>query len=157
MSRVDTYRRAADFGRKVAAQHVRLVRVSIVRETWDAPVDTIDAAVVLTSATLLSPSPKVVANTEGPATAFGGGPEAASTGVLRAAQYIVGPITRTFPGGGYTQAQLLLAPASVSETVYLLLDDGGDQFTVGGEKFDVIAADASRPLRITLIVQRSAQ
>ncbi len=136
---------------------MRTVTVSVVRETWSAPLGTLGAELVSTDSTPLSPSPKVVANTEGPTSAFGGGPEAASTGVLRAAQYVVGPITRSYPGGGYSQAQVLLASASVSESVYLLLDDGGDEFTAGGERFDVFACDASRPLHLTIIAQRSAQ
>lgn len=155
---LNALRAAADYGRRATdALGIRTVTVSIVRKTYSAAFGTAGATLVSTTTTPLVPNPKVTANAEGPATAMGGGTEAGSTGVLRAAQYVIGPITRTYSGGGYTQAQLLLTPASPSERVYLLLDDGGDQFTAGGEKFDVIACDVSRPLRTMLIVQRADQ
>ncbi len=146
---LDAFRAAADYGRRaVDGIGMRTVAVSIV----------IDGATLSsTSTTLLSPSPKVKAEGEGESTAFGGGTEAESTGVLKASQYKIGPISRTYSGGGYTQAQLLIAPSSPAQRGYVLLDDGGDQFTSGGEKFIVTSSDASRPLQMNLTVVRSAQ
>ena len=111
------------------------------------------AAVGARPTTVLSPAPRVRSG-GGAASYFGGGTAAASAGVLLAGQYLVGPITLDYAGGGYTQAQLCPA-AGEDRAVYYLLE--GDEFSSGGERFRLVDADATRPHQITLVVERTAQ
>lgn len=151
-------RRAADIGRK-AANNIgeRLVTVSVVTETWSAAHNTAGATLSSTSTLVLSPRFKCTPEGDGESSAFGGGDAAEGVGVLKASVYRIGPITRAYPGGGYTAAQLLPTPTSPAQRVYLVLDDGGDQFTSGGEKFESASIDVSRNHQMTLVVQRTDQ
>ena len=148
------HRAAADAGRRAAERvGARPTTVSVVVVTYSGPVGVTGSAVVSTSTTVLSPSPKVTPNGD-TASYFGGGTASASSGVLRANAYRVGPITLDYPGGGYTQAQLCPA-AGEDRVVYYLLE--GDEFASGGERFRLVDADATRPHQISLVVERTAQ
>lgn len=157
---LNAVRRAADVGRRAADRiGERPVTVTIVMEQWSAPHNTLGAVKTSTlSSVTLSPSPKVTAEGEGDPSAFGGdGGESASTGVLRASRYRIGPVTRRFPGGGYAAVQILTVPANPTQHKYVLLDDGGDNFLAGGERFIIQSCDVSRPHQITFIVARTDQ
>lgn len=148
------HRAAALAGRRAAERAgVRPTTVSVVVETWSGPIGTDGITLVSTSTTTLSPSPRVLS---GAALTgyFGGGTAAASSGVLLAGQYLVGPITLDYPGGGYSQATLCPAAADDRVTYYLL---EGDEFTTGGERFRLVDSDATHPHKISLVVERTAQ
>jgi hypothetical protein len=153
-------RAAADAGRQAADDvGIRTVTVTFVLETWSLPFGTLGATLVGSPVTLaIVPNPKVVQSGEGEASYFGGdGGESASTGVLRASRYTIGPITRTYASGGYRLIDLLTVPTNTTQRRYIKLDDGGDNFLAGGEKFLEIAVDGSRPLHIMIDVARSDQ
>lgn len=148
------HRAAADAGRRAAAAvGARPTTVSVVVVTYSGAVGVTGSSVVSTSTTVLSPAPRVRSGSAAPSY-LGGGTAAASAGVLLAGQYLVGPVTLDYAGGGYTQAQLCPA-AGEDRAVYYLLE--GDEFSSGGERFRLVDADATRPHQITLVVERTAQ
>ena len=150
----DVQRAAADAGRAAAdAAGARSTDVTVVVETYSGPVDAPGVSLVSTVSFKIDPRPKV-RSAGSPAGYFGGGTASLSAGILIAGQYAIGPITLAYTGGGYTQEQLV-PPGSAMKRVYYILD--GDEFTVGGEKFRLVDADATRPHQITLIVQRTEQ
>ncbi len=148
------HRAAADAGRRAAERvGARPTTVSVVVATYSGPVGVTGSTLASTSTTVLSPSPRVRSG-GGAAGYFGGGTAAASAGVLMEGQYVVGPITLDYAGGGYTQAQLCPA-AGEDRVVYYLLE--GDEFSPGGERFRLVDADATRPHQMTLVLERTAQ
>jgi hypothetical protein len=148
------HRAAALAGRRAAeSAGARPTAVSVVVETYSGTTGLAGTTLVSTSTLVLSPRPKVSTVREGSGY-FGGGPGAASSGRLVAGVYTIGPITLTAPGGGYSVAQVA-PPSGASKAVYYLL--AGDDFASGGERFDLLEVDASRPHQVTLTVQRTAQ
>lgn len=152
----ERFRRAADRGRRVAAAlEQRPVAVSVVVRTYSGAVGLATSSLSSTTTTLLDPAPKVVAAGEGASSAFGGDAPAATIARLRAGEYAVGPITKTFAGGGYSAADLAPAGAS-TKRVTLILAGGG--FAANGEHFEVVEVDdTSHPQSIYLRVARTRQ
>ena len=148
------HRNAALTGRRAAERSgVRSVSVSVIVETWSGPTQVSTSALMSTSTLVLSPRPKVVPAGE-EAGYFGGGNSAISGGRLVAGTYRIGPITLATTGGGYTVDQL--SPPGASDTrIYYFL--AGDEFSDGGERFDLTDVDAARPHQVTLTVRRTAQ
>lgn len=131
----------------------RTTTVTIRLRTYTAPVGE-STATATTTDTVLSPVPKVTQISEGQRGYFGGGVLASSTGELRVGDYEIGPITQEFPGGGYSPTDL--APAGgVTKRVTVLL--AGDEFSSGGEEFEIVHMDATRPFRTMLLVRRVRQ
>lgn len=127
--------------------------VTIRVRTYTAPVGE-SGVTTTTTDTVLSPVPKVSQVSEGQRGYFGGGVLASSTGELRVGDYEIGPITQDFPGGGYAPTDL--APAGgVTKRVTVLLT--GDEFSAGGEEFEIVQMDATRPFRTMLLVRRARQ
>ena len=150
----DAFRSIADACRRIPETlGVRNTSVTIRVRTYTAPVGE-SGATTTTDNTLLSPNPKVRQVSEGQRGYFGGGVLASSTGALRVGEYEIGPITQEFPGGGYSPTDL--APAGgVTKRVTVLLE--GDEFTSGGEEFEIVDMDATRPFRTMLLVGRVRQ
>jgi len=148
------HRNAALTGRRAAERSgVRSVSVSVIVETWSGPTQVSTSTLMSTSTLVLSPRPKVVPAGE-EAGYFGGGNSAISGGRLVAGTYRIGPITLATTGGGYTVDQL--SPPGASDTrIYYFL--AGDEFSDGGERFDLTDVDAARPHQVTLTVRRTAQ
>ena len=148
------HRNAALTGRRAAERSgVRSVSVAVVVETWSGPTQVSTSTLLSTSTLVLSPRPKVVPAGE-EAGYFGGGNSAISGGRLVAGTYRIGPITLATTGGGYTVDQL--SPPGASDTrIYYFL--AGDEFSDGGERFELTDVDASRPHQVTLTVRRTAQ
>ena len=148
------HRNAALTGRRAAERSgVRSVSVSVIVETWSGPTQVSTSTLLSTSTLVLSPRPKVVPAGE-EAGYFGGGNSAISGGRLVAGTYRIGPITLATTGGGYTVDQL--SPPGASDTrIYYFL--AGDEFSDGGERFDLTDVDAARPHQVTLTVRRTAQ
>ena len=151
----EALRAAANRGR-IAAESVgvRPVLVSVRVRVYNGPVGASGTTLVSTTDTALNPRPKVRMVSEGRGGYFGGGLYTDSTGRVLAGEYEVGPITQDFPGGGYTPAELL-PTGSVSRRVTLVL--AGDGFQSGGEEFEAVKMDASRPFRTMLLVVRVRQ
>ena len=84
----------------------------------------------------------------------GGGSLALSDGTGRAGVYEIGPITQAFPGGGYTQSEVVPAGSTVTRVTIVL---EGDEFTTGGEEFEITGSDFTRPQRGMLQVTRTRQ
>jgi hypothetical protein len=148
------HRAAALAGRRAAeAVGARPTSVSIVTETYSGTTGLAATTLVSTSTLTLDPRPKVSTVREGGGY-FGGGRGSASSGRLVVGVYRIGPVTLTTAGGGYSAAQLA-PPGGSALTVYYLLT--GDDFASGGERFDLLDVDASRPHQVTLTVQRTAQ
>jgi hypothetical protein len=148
------HRNAALTGRRAAERTgVRSVSVSVITETWSGPTQVSTSTLASTSTLVLSPRPKVVPAGEEPGY-FGGGNSAISGGRLIAGTYRVGPITLATTGGGYTVDQLSPPGASNTRIYYFL---AGDEFSDGGERFELTDVDASRPHQVTLTVRRTAQ
>lgn len=148
------HRAAALTGRRAAERAgVRSTAVSVVVETWSGPLGMATSTLLSTSTLVLSPRPKVTPATERGGY-FGGGNTAVSGGRLIAGTYRVGPITLACATGGYTVEQLAPSGAAAKRIYYLL---EGDEFTSGGERFELVDVDASRPHQATLTVERTAQ
>ena len=150
----NAHRAAALAGRRAAeAAGARPTQVSVVVETYDRAVNLAGATLLSTSTLALDPRPKVASGVDA-LSAFAGGTAAVSSVRLASSQYVIGPITLDCGAGGYTQAQLC-PPSAANTRVYYLLT--GDDFAGGGERFDLVQADASRPHQVNLLVQRTAQ
>ena len=148
------HRNAALTGRRAAeAAGVRSVSVSVVTETWSGSTQVSTSTLTTTATLVLSPRPKVVPAGE-EAGYFGGGNSAISGGRLVAGTYRIGPITLATTSGGYTVDQLSPPGASNTRIYYFL---AGDEFSDGGERFELTDVDAARPHQVTLTVRRTAQ
>jgi len=132
----------------------RTTQVTLRVRTYSGPVGANGTALVSTTDTVLDPRPKVVEATDGQRSYFGGGSLAASDGVALAGVYEIGPLTQAFPGGGYAQNAVVIAGA-VTQRFTVLLE--GDEFSAGGEEFEVTASDFTRPQRGMLQVTRTRQ
>lgn len=150
----DAFRSIADACRRIPETlGVRGTTVTIRVRTYTQPVGE-TGATTTTDNTLLSPNPKVRQVSEGQRGYFGGGVLASATGELRVGDYEIGPITQEFPGGGYSPTDL--APAGgVTARPTVLLE--GDEFSSGGEEFEIVHMDATRPFRTMLLVRRVRQ
>ena len=157
MTLIDTHRKAADRGRMAAElAGARPTTVSVELRTYDLPVGTVGAALLTTVTTTLSPKPKVVRAGEGATTALGGGFGALAAGGLTSEEWVVGPITQTHAGGGYSPG-VLLPSTNTNQTLTIRLT--GDAWAVGGESFELIpgSLDASRPHQFSFKVRRAVQ
>lgn len=150
----DGWRALADACRRIPETFgTRSTSVTIRLRTYTAPVGE-STATATTTDTILDPRPRVRQVSEGQRGYFGGGVLASATGELRVGDYEIGPITQEFPGGGYSPTDL--APAGgVTKRVTVLL--AGDEFSSGGEEFEIIHMDATRPFRTMLLVRRVRQ
>lgn len=150
-----TLRAAANRGR-IAAESVgvRSTVVTVRVRVYSGPVGAQGTTLVSTTDTVLTPAPKVRQISEGKSAYFGGGIYTDATGRVLAGEYEIGPITPEFVAGGYSPTEL--APAGgVNKRVTLLL--AGDEFQTGGEEFEIVKIDATRPLRTMLMVVRVRQ
>lgn len=150
----DGWRALADACRRIPETFgTRSTSVTIRLRTYTAPVGE-STATATTTNTILDPRPRVRQVSEGQRGYFGGGVLASATGELRVGDYEIGPITQEFPGGGYSPTDL--APAGgVTKRVTVLL--AGDEFSSGGEEFEIVHMDATRPFRTMLLVRRVRQ
>lgn len=149
------HRLAADAGRRAAeSAGARPTSVVVTVETWSAAVGTSTSTLTSTATVTLDPRPKVTKVSPGSPSYFGGGIAGASDGATLAPEYLVGPITTTAGGIGYTLAQLC-PPGGATKNVYVTLS--GDGFASGGERFQVFDSEATRPHQITLRVRRTHQ
>ena len=112
----------------------RTTQVTIRLRQYSGAVAAHGTTIVSTSDMVLDPRPKVVEVTDGQPSYFGGGSLALSDGIARAGVYEIGPITQSFPGGGYTQTQVVPAGSTVTRVTVLL---EGDEFSAGGEEFEI--------------------
>lgn len=132
----------------------RSTSVTVRVRTYSGAVGAQGTTLSNTADSVLSPRPRVRQVIEGNPSYFGGGIFTDSTGRVLAGEYEVGPITQEFPGGGYSPTDL--APAGgVSKRVTIILD--GDEFQTGGEEFEIVKLDATRPFRTMLLVTRVRQ
>lgn len=151
----DALRRAADSGRRAAESvGVRSTTVTIRLRTYAAAVGTSTGTVTATTDTVLDPRPKVNQVTEGKRSYFGGSVLAESGGRLLAGEYEIGPITQDFTGGGYLPTELAPVGAANKRVTVIL---AGDEFKSGGEEFEIVKMDATKPHRIMLQVGRARQ
>ena len=150
----DRFKRAADYGRRVAhALGQRDVTVTLVVQAYDDAVGRSGADLTGTTTTVLDPPPKVVAS-GGDASAFGGGGYVGPAGGdAVAASYTVGPITKRFPGGGYDRADLLPAGGSAARVYFTM---SGGEFS-GTEKFRPVRVVRETPQSIWLELERTKQ
>lgn len=150
----DGWRALADACRRIPETFgTRSTSITIRLRTYTAPVGE-STATATTTDTILDPRPRVRQVSEGQRGYFGGGVLASATGELRVGDYEIGPITQELPGGGYSPTDL--APAGgVTKRVTVLLQ--GDEFSSGGEEFEIIRMDATRPFRTMLLVRRVRQ
>lgn len=155
MSATDDFRALADAVRAIPeAIGTRTTSVTIRVRTYSGAVGAQGVTLSTTTDTLVTPRPRVSQVSEGRGSYFGGGIFTDSTGRVLAGEYEIGPITQDFPGGGYAPADL--APAGgVSKRVTLLL--AGDEFQAGGEEFEILKLDATRPFRTMILVARVRQ
>jgi len=146
------FRRIANAVRGIPEQFgTRNTLVTVRVRTYSGAVGAQGTTLSSTADTVLTPIPKVTQVVEGTPSYFGGGIFTNSTGRVLAGEYEVGPITQDFPGGGYSPTDL--APAgSVSKRVTIVLT--GDEFQSGGEEFEIVKLDATRPFRTMLLVTR---
>lgn len=151
----EAFRAIADAVRAIPeAIGTRGTKVTIRVRTYSGAVNAQGTTLTSTVDTVISPRPKVLQVSEGIPSYFGGGLFTDSTGRALAGEYEVGPITQLYDGGGYDVGDL--APASgVSKRVTVVLE--GDEFQPGGEEFEVIKVDATRPFRTMLLVTRVRQ
>jgi len=148
------HRRAADAGRKAAeSAGARPTKVSVITKTYSAGIGFAGTTLVSTTTLVLSPRPKVISGAS-VSSYFGGGRAAGSSGRLEANQYLIGPITLSYPGGGYTTSQIVPLGSDRIEVSYLL---EGPEFLDGGELFDLVSVDATRPHQVMIVVQRAPQ
>lgn len=132
----------------------RPTTVTLRTRTYSAGVAASGATLTSTADTVLSPRPKVTQVTDGQRSYFGGGTLVANDGAALAGCYEIGPITQDFPGGGYAQGSVLAAGATTKRLTVVL---EGDEFSTGGEEFEVTQADWTRPHRGMLQVIRTRQ
>ena len=150
-----SFRAIADAVRRVPETlGQRTTKVTLRVRTYSGPVGAYGSTLQTTTDTVLDPRPKVVEVTDGQRSYFGGGSLAQSDGTALAGVYEIGPITQSFPGGGYTQGDVVIAAAPNRRFTYLL---DGDEFTAGGEEFEVTASDFTRPQRGMVQVTRTRQ
>ena len=131
----------------------RSTKVTIRSRAYSAPIGE-SGVTVTTTNTVLDPRPRVRQISEGQRGYFGGGVLASATGELRVGDYEIGPITQDFPGGGYSPTDLALAGGVTARPTVLL---EGDEFSSGGEEFEIVHMDATRPFRVMLLVRRVRQ
>ncbi len=150
----DGWRALADACRRIPETFgTRSTKVTIRLRTYTAPVGE-STATATAADVVLDPRPRVRQISEGQRGYFGGGVLASSTGELRVGDYEVGPITQDFPGGGYSPTDL--APeGGVTKRATVILE--GDEFSSGGEEFEIVLMDATRPFRTMLLVRRVRQ
>lgn len=132
----------------------RTTQVTLRVRTYSGPVGAYGTTLVSTTDTVIDPRPKVTQVTEGQRSYFGGGTVVASDGTALAGVYEIGPLTLDYPGGGYTQGDVVIA-GSVTQRFTVLLE--GDEFSAGGEEFEINDADFTRPQRGMLRVTRTRQ
>lgn len=150
-----SFRAIADAVRRVPETlGQRTTKVTLRVRTYSGPVGAYGSTLQTTTDTVLDPRPKVVEVTDGQRSYFGGGSLAQSDGTALAGVYEIGPITQSFSGGGYTQGDVVIAAAPNRRFTYLL---DGDEFTAGGEEFEVTASDFTRPQRGMVQVTRTRQ
>lgn len=151
----DAFRLIADTVRRVPETlGQRPTKVTLRLRTYSGAVGAQGTTLVSTVDTVLDPRPKVVEVTDGQKSYFGGGTLAANDGTALAGVYEVGPITQKFPGGGYTQNEIIPAAAYTTRLTVLL---EGDEFSTGGEEFLVTASDFTRPHRGMIQATRTRQ
>jgi hypothetical protein len=149
------FRAIADSVRRIPeAFGQRPTKVTLRTRVYSAAVGAYGATLTSTTDTVLDPRPRVAQVSDGQKSHFGGGTLAESDGTALAGVYEIGPITQTFPGGGYTQAAVVVA-GLVTRRFTVLLE--GDEFASGGEEFEVTASDFTRPQRGMLQVTRTRQ
>ncbi len=152
---LDGFRALANAVRRVPESlGQRPTSVTIRVRTYSGKVGAQSTTLVTTTDTVLDPRPKVRQVNDGQKSYFGGGTLALSTGDLMAGVYEIGPITQAYPGGGYTQSDVL-PEGGVTKRVTVLLD--GPEFTDGGEEFEVTASDFTHSHRGMLQVMRTKQ
>jgi len=150
-----SFRLIADTVRRVPESlGQRTTNVTLRVRTYSGPVGANGTTLLSTADTVLDPRPKVSQISDGSRSYFGGGTVTASDGEALAGVYEIGPITQDFPGGGYTQNDVVLA-GTITKRFTVLLE--GDEFSVGGEEFSVTGADFTRPQRGMLQVVRTRQ
>ena len=151
----EAFRAIADAARAIPeAIGTRGTEVTIRVRTYSGAVNAQGTTLTSTADTVVSPRPKVTQVSEGAPSYFGGGLFMDSTGRALAGEYEIGPITQLYASGGYDVGDL--APSSgVSKRVTVVLE--GDEFQTGGEEFEVIKVDATRPFRTMLLVTRVRQ
>lgn len=151
----DGWRALADACRRIPESFgTRSTKVTVRLRAYSGPVGQTGVSVSTTTDTVLDPRPRVRQVSEGQRGYFGGGVLSAATGALRIGEYEVGPITQDFPGGGYAPTDV--APTGgATKRVTLILE--GDEFTSGGEEFEIVHMDATRPFRTMLLVARVRQ
>ena len=132
----------------------RTTRVTLRMRQYSGAVGAHGVTLVATTDTVLDPRPKVVEVTDGQRSYFGGGTLTNANAIGLAGVYEIGPITQAFPGGGYTQGDVIVAGSTTTRTTVLL---EGDEFSAGGEEFEVTAADFTRPQRGMIQVTRTRQ
>lgn len=132
----------------------RTTQVTIIERLYSGGVAAHGTALVSTTLTVLDPRPKVTQSTPGQPSYFGGGTLMSNDGIGLATVYEIGPITQAFPGGGYTQVDVV-PPSATTKRVTVLLE--GDEFSVGGEEFEITDSDFTRPQRGMLQVTRTRQ
>lgn len=132
----------------------RTTLVTLRVRTYSGAVGAYGVTLQTTVDTILDPRPKVVEVTDGQRSYFGGGSLAQSDGTALAGVYEIGPITQSYPGGGYTQGDVVIAAAPNKRFTYVL---EGDEFTAGGEEFEATASDFTRPQRGMVQVTRTRQ
>lgn len=132
----------------------RTTQVTLRLRTYSGPVASSGTTLVSTVDTVLVPRPKVVQVTDGQRSYFGGGTLTSADGIGLAGVYEIGPITQAFPGGGYTQGDVIVAGSTTTRTTVLL---EGDEFSAGGEEFEVTGSDFTRPQRGMMQVTRTRQ
>lgn len=149
------FRQIADTVRRVPETlGQRPTKVTLRLRTYSGPVGAQGTTLLSTVDTVLDPRPKVTQVSDGARSYFGGGYLGASDGINLAAVYEIGPITQWFPGGGYTQGEIVVQ-GDVVKRYTVILEDG--DFTAGGEEFFVTASDWTRPHRGMVQVTRTRQ
>ena len=152
---LDSFRQIADSVRRVPETlGQRTTQVTLRLRTYSGPVAAHGTTLVSTVDTVLVPRPKVVEVTDGQRSYFGGGTLTSANAIGLAGVYEIGPITQAFPGGGYTQGDVIVAGSPTTRTTVLL---EGDEFSAGGEEFEVTASDFTRPQRGMMQVTRTRQ
>lgn len=145
------HRAAADAGRRAAESvGARPTSVIVRTRTYSGAIHADGTSLSTTSDLTLSPRPKVVPVGDGDSSFYGGSPAVPRA---MAREYLVGPITLSYNGGGYTLAQLAPTSSTTTRVSYVL---SGDDFD-GDEEFDLAGYDASRPHQVTLRLVRTRQ
>ena len=136
---------------------VRPTTVTVTVTTYDAAVGTDGASVLSVVETTLSPSPKG---------GCGGrrrrnervrwGFASSSAGGLESTEFVIGPITPKYTGGGYDADELLPVGAVTSDVGVIL---SGGAFEGTGERFEVVpgSLNATRAYGWTFRVRRTQQ